>query len=148
MGDWHNVETQDDVEMLLSTYGYFHDGHIVSANYQSGVFVDDELSMYFGGAQEHRLSVVFQRQWKPKTIELQFIGLRQLHLTGWQDNYLNLILEAYLSFHENLLPGTPSRVIVWSSDCWFDVEKINNAISEPSDTYIVANALRWRSLNG
>ena len=27
---------------------------------------------------------------------------------------------------------------------WFDVAKIDNSIHEPADTYIVANALRWR----
>ena len=98
----------------MSAYGDFHDACIVSLNFQSGAFVDDKSAMHFGGPEERVLSVVFQRQWEPKTIELQFIGLRQLHLIGWQDNYLCNILEAYLAFHDNLLPGKPHRVIVWS----------------------------------
>jgi len=100
--------------------------------------------MHFGSPEEHILSVVFHCQWEPKIIELQFIGLRKLHLVGWQDNYLCDILEAYLSFHDNLLPGKPNRIIVWSNDSYFDVAKVSNAIQEPEDTYIIANALRWR----
>ena len=144
MGNWYNVETQKDIEQLMSTYGDFHDACIVSTSFQSGAFVDDEHTMHFGSPEEHILSVVFHCQWEPKIIELQFIGLRKLHLVGWQDNYLCDILEAYLSFHDNLLPGKPNRVIVWSNDSYFDVAKVSNAIQEPEDTYIIANALRWR----
>lgn len=144
MSTWYNIETQDDIEHLMTTYGDFHDACIVSLNFQTGVFVDDKMTMHFGSAEEKILSVTFQRQWNPKTIELQFSGLRQIHLIGWQDNYLNDILCAYLAFHNDLLPGTPKRVIVWSDTDYFDVTKIDNSIHEPADTYIVANALKWR----
>ena len=106
--------------------------------------MDDNRTMYFGCAEERILSVIFQCQWEPKTIELQFFGLRQVHLIGWQDNYSCDISCAYLAFHNDLLPGSPRRVIVWSDTDWFDVAKIDNSIHEPADTYIVANALRWR----
>lgn len=112
MENWHCIKEQKDIDFLLDTYGYFHDSCIVSLNYQSGAFVDDESAMFFGDADDRRLSVIFQRQWKPKTIELQFSGLRQMHIVGWQNNYLCDILDAYLTFHDNLLPGKPSRVIV------------------------------------
>lgn len=144
MSTWYNIETQDDIDHLMTTYGDFHDACIVSLNFQTGVFVDDKMTMHFGSAEEKILSVTFQRQWNPKTIELQFSGLRQIHLIGWQDNYLNDILCAYLAFHNDLLPGTPKRVIVWSDTDYFDVTKIDNSIHEPADTYIVANALKWR----
>lgn len=144
MGNWHSVETQKDIDLLLNTYGNFHDSCMVSANFQSGAFVDDEMAMHFGDAEDHKLSVIFQCQWEPKTLELLFIGLRQMKLTGWQDNYLCDIHEAYLSFHNGLLPGEPRRVIVWADNSCFDVTEINNAILEPSETYIVANALMWR----
>lgn len=144
MDNWHNIETERDIEFLLSTYNGFHDTCIVSLSFQSGAFVDDEGAMHFGDAESRRLSVIFQGQWNPRTIELQFSGLRQMHLIGWQDNYACEILDAYLAFHDNLLSGNPGRVIVWSDTDWFDVAKIDNSIHEPADTYIVANALRWR----
>ena len=144
MDNWHDVKTQEDIDFLMSTYSGFHDSCIVSLNFQSGAFVDDEGAMNFGNAEERRLCVIFQGQWEPKTIELQFLGLRQMYVVGWQDNYLCDIFDAYLAFHDNLLPGNPARVIVWSDNDRFDITKADNSIHEPSDTYIVANALRWR----
>ena len=144
MADWHKIETQEDIDLLMTDYGNIHDACIASLTFQSGAFVDDNRTMYFGRADERILSVIFQCQWEPKTIELQFSGLRQIHLIGWQDNYSCDISSAYLAFHNNLLPGNPRRVIVWSDTDWFDVAKIDNSIHEPADTYIVANALRWR----
>ena len=61
-----------------------------------------------------------------------------------KDNYFCDISDTYLSFHDNLLPGNPDRVLVWSDTDWFDVTKIDNSIHEPANTYIVANALRWQ----
>ena len=144
MENWHDIKTQADIDSLMSAYIGFHDSCIVSLNFQSGAFVDDERAMHFGKAEDRRLCVIFQSQWEPKTIELQFIGLRQMAVAGWQDNYFCYIFEAYLAFHDNLLPGNPARVIVWSDNDQFDISKVDNSIHEPSDTYIVANALRWR----
>ena len=144
MGNWSRIETQKDIDLLMKIYSDFHDFCIVSLNFQSGAFVDDDMAMHFGSAEERILSVIFQCQWEPKAIELQFSGLRQMHLIGWQDNYMCDISSAYLAFHNNLLPGEPGRVIVWSDTDWFNVEKIDNSIHEPADTYIVANSLRWR----
>lgn len=146
MVDWHKVELQEDIDFLMETYGGFHDSCIVSLSFQSGAFVDNDMAMHFGGPNERILSVICQSQWEPKTIELQFSGLRQMHIVGWQDNYLCLILDAYLAFHNGLLPGSPDRVIVWSDTDCFDINKIDNSIAEPADTYIVAKELRWRIL--
>ena len=147
MQDWHSIKTQEDIKRLMSAYGDFHDSCIVSLNFQSGAYVDDDRSMHFGDAQACVLSVVFQRQREPKTVELQFIALRQLHLVGWQDNYLCEISEAYLSFHHGLLPGQPERVIVWSDNDSFDPAQIDGTIHEPADTYIIANELCWRMVD-
>jgi len=144
LGNWNNVATQADIDNLLECYGDFHDSCIVSATFRSGAFVDDTRAMHFGDASSCELHIVFESQWYPKTIELCFTGLRQFHLIGWQDNYSCDISCAYLAFHRNLLPGKPEQVVVWADTDWFDVNKVNNAIAEPADTYIVANALKWR----
>ena len=147
MDGWHKIETQEDIDFLMNTYGYFHDSCIVSMNYHSGAFIDDDRTLYYGDAKDRKLSVVFQRQWSPKEIELEFSELRQMHLVGWQDNYTCDISDAYLAFHSHLLPGSPNQVIVWSDTDCFDVEKIDNSLTEPADTYVVANKLRWRTIN-
>ena len=70
-----------------------------------------------------------------------------MHIVGWQDNYTCDISDAYLAFHNHLLTERLEKVIIWADTDWFDIEKIDNSITEPSDTYIVANELRWRVIN-
>lgn len=147
--NWKEIKDQKDIEELFNVYGGFHDSCIVNLYYESGAGVNREKSMYFGGASNRQLCVTFQRQWDPITIELCFSGLRRLHLVGWQDNYFCDVTSAYLAFHERLLLGNPSKVIVWADTDWFNVEKVatSNALVEPADTYIVSNYLKWRILN-
>ena len=44
MQDWHPIKTQEDIEHLMSAYGDFHDSCIVSLDFQSGAYVDDDRS--------------------------------------------------------------------------------------------------------
>lgn len=39
----------------------------------------------------------------PKTLELKFVSVRQMHITGWQDNYMNDILKQKLLSMMNYL---------------------------------------------
>ncbi len=136
---WNDVKTEEDILRLMSAYGDFHDACMVSLAFRSGAFVDEDRAMHFGNADEHIVSVLFQRQGAPKAVELQFSGLRRLQLMGWQEDYVSCIFGAHLAFYDALLPG--ERVIAWSdnSDC-----DIAAAMRGSSDTYIIANALRWR----
>ena len=144
MEKWKEIASQRDIDKLLSLCEDFHDACIVSMRYQSGAFVDDRKAMHCGSSYEYELLVVFHSQGKPKTIELCFSGLRRLHLTGWQDNYFCNIEDAHVSFYDDLLPGDPGKVIVWADCRDFDTKKLDHIIREPSNTYIVANALKWR----
>ena len=143
MDEWKEIKTQQDIDELLDVYGDFHDGCLVKAAFQSGAGVDDKLSMGFGVDGDYTLLATFERQWRPKTLEMKFIGLRRCHLVGYEENYLPLLFEAYLSFSENLLPGAPKRVIVWS-DVPFDPVAPFNRFEEPGESYIIANNLQWR----
>ena len=144
MSEWREIISQSDIDELLKIYRCFHDSCIAEISYCSGAFVDNEGNMHFGNSSEYEMRVIFHSQWEPKVIELCFSGLRQTHLTGHQDNYVCIISEAYLSFHDELLPGEPKRVIVWSDNYDFNVYSINKAIHVPADTYIIANSLKWR----
>ena len=147
MDSWKTIETQKDIETLFDIYFGFHDACIVSASYQSGATVDHEGTMHYSDASGHQLVLLFQSQMAMKNLELRFIGLRQMHLVGWEDNYSCELSEAYLAFAHELLPGEPKKQIIWSSYAWFNPEKIDNTIHEPADTYIIANELRWRLLD-
>ena len=143
MNEWKEIKTQEDIEELLDAYGGFHDACLTRAAFQSGTSVDEDLSMCFGNAEEYTLHVTFERQWRPKTLEMNFIGLRQFHLVGAEDNYWPDLFEAYLTFADGLLPGEPQRLIVWS-DVPFDLKDLHTGIEEPGDTYIIANRLQWK----
>lgn len=143
MSEWKEIKTQEDIDELLDAYGCFHDGCLVNASFQSGTSVNEKLSMCFGDAEEYTLHVTFERQWRPKTLEMNFIGLRQFHLIGAECNHIPLLLDAYITFAEGLLPGEPKRLIVWS-DFPFDLNDIHNGIEEPGDTYIISNRLLWK----
>ena len=141
---WKSVNTEEDIEILMDEYYCFHDACIVSVSYKSGTNVDNEGTMHFNNANAHQMTVLFQSQMAKKSLELNFIGLRQAHLVGWQHNIANYISDAYLKFVDSLLPGKPERSIVWASNDWFDPKKNNGSVHEPADSYIVANELKWR----
>ena len=144
MRKWKDIETESDISELMETYGSFHDSCIVSLNYQSGNSVDNNETMNFGSSNEHELTIVFNSQWDPKTLELKFVGVRQMHITGWQDNYLNDIFEAKISFYDGLLSDKTKRLIAWTDNEDLDPSKISNGLQEPGDTYIIADSLKWR----
>lgn len=147
MRNWKDIETKNDISELMETYGSFHDSCIVSLNYQSGNSVDNNKTMNFGSSSGHELTIAFNSQWDPKALELKFVGVRQMHITGWQDNYMNDIFEAKISFYDELLTDKTKRLIVWSDNEDFDPSKINNSLQEPGDTYIIADSLKWRIIN-
>ena len=144
MDSWKKIETEKDIETLLEMYYEFHDSCIVSVSYQSGTRVDSKGTMHYSNAHGHQMAVLFQSQMARKDLELLFIGLRQMHLVGWEDNYSCEFTDAYLAFADGLLPGEPKKQIIWASYSGFNPEKVDNAIHEPADIYIVANELRWR----
>ena len=103
--------------------------------------------MHIGKAEQYSLTVTFQRQWRPKTLEMRFIGLRKFHLTGVEPDYLPEIFEAHLAFIDNLLPGEPQKVIVWSDNCEFDAQNVAYTVTEPGGSYIIANRAVWRTID-
>ncbi|MDE6104227.1 MAG: hypothetical protein K2G38_00875 [Clostridia bacterium] len=147
LNKWYEVLSQKDIDDLLDAYGGFHDACIVSLNFVSGMHVDSKNTMHFDGVDKYTLNIVFHSQWSDYALELQFAGLRRLHLTGVQDNYTNDIFDASIKFYDNLLPSnyqTPAQVIVWADSEDFNVKEIDSQLTEPADTYVIAHSLKWR----
>lgn len=142
--EWKTIKKQKDIDYLMEQYAYFHDACIVSIKYESGDSVDGRNIMHGGGPDDHILSIVFNTQAVLEDIELQFIGVRQSHIAGWQDNYLNEIPEATLAFIGKALPGKYNNLIMWADCEDYSVKDIENKLKEPSNTYVVANSLRWK----
>jgi hypothetical protein len=142
--NWVPVNTPMDIAALMDAYSGFHDSCIISANYISGAYVDDRFAMH-GKNRDCTLVLRLDSQmaanavhpWK-KTIEMKFIGLRRMYLTGYEDNYFCEILSCYLTFHQNW--------ILWSDQDDFDPDRSNpsSLFEEPMTTFVLADRLEWR----
>jgi hypothetical protein len=65
-------------------------------------------------------------------------------------NYSNDIFDASISFYNNILPSkhfVPKKVIVWADNSSFDIKDIDNSLTEPSITYVIAHQLQWRKID-
>ena len=148
MNEWRTVEDQRGIEELMEAFMGFHDSCIHSLRYESGCYVDGERSMYAHRPPESFvLRMILHSQWKEGAMELCFEGVRRFHVVGLEDNYMKEIYDAYLAFHDNLLPtghGAAPRVIVWADWADFDPTRISDPLEEPGTSYVIAAALRWR----
>lgn len=146
MGKWHEINAQSDIDFLMDAYGRFHDACIKKLRYVSGLDIDEDLSMHFGGPADSRLTVMFKRQRKPVTLELLFEGLRAMHIMGWQRYYVNAIYGCTLALRNDLVKGLDDNLIIWSDDNSFDPEKPpdRKILEEPMTAYIIADKLKWR----
>lgn len=98
----NEIKNEDDIEFLMNKCFGFHDSCIVSVNYLSSAFVDENGSMCNGELLERTLSLTVHSQWC-KNIELLFKGVRKFSVVGWQDDYFCDIYGAYLDFRKDLL---------------------------------------------
>lgn len=145
---WNEIKNEADIEALMNEYSGFHDSCIVSVNYSSGAYVDDNGGMSDGESTEHRVIIILHSQWDDP-VELKFTGVRKCSIVGWQENYFCDIFGAYLNFRTDLLGKTrDDRLIVWADNGGFDPAdyKEEKLISmNGSDcTYVVAEKLFWR----
>jgi hypothetical protein len=135
---WNIIKNNDDIEHLLEEYCGFHDSCICKADYVSGASVNEDGAMIGSSAETAKLNVNFKSQMVLKTLQLQFIGLRRMNLIGYEENYFSDISSCYLSMDKGY--------IVWANNDWFDSETPcqNKLLSEPMNTFIVADKLQWR----
>jgi hypothetical protein len=135
---WQEIKSQNDIDILLNNYGYFHDSCIKELTYASGVIVDKTRTMHLTGSDGAVLRITFQRQWEPIEIKLRFTGLRRMNLIGYQENYSPEILDCYLAFN--------NKLIVWADKEYFDINnpEVGGMLKEPMTTFVVAEKLEWR----
>ena len=148
MSEWKEIQNQEDINGLMETFVGFHDSCITTVRYESGCYVDEKRNMYAHVPPEKFvLNVVFHSQWEVRSVELCFGGVRRFHVVGLEDNYMKDIYDAYLAFHEGLMPtghDVASRVIVWADWASFDPTHIPAPLEEPGTSYVIAETLRWR----
>ena len=147
---WNEIKNKIDIDNLMEEYCGFHDSCIVSINYRSGAFVNNNGAMANGGFFDHSIEMVLHSQCN-KPIELRFTGVRKCNIVGWEDNYFCDIFGAYLNFHSDLLGKTrDDKLIVWAD--WDDFNPVNymeeKTISNSRNncTYVIAERCFWRTM--
>ena len=130
---WNEINTEQELQEFLESYGFFHDSCLMELRYTSGAFVDQNLGMHPIN-DKRTLYVVFQRQSeKNSTIEMEFSGLLKLNLEPNDSTYTCEILDVSM-FIEN---GN----FYWGDSVWFNEER-----EKYEGTWLCAEKVRWRSL--
>lgn len=132
---WHEIKNNNDITNFMNTICSFHDSCIKEMKYLSGAYINDDLSMY--PVNDIRtLMVIVQRQFPENpTIEMEFKGLKYLHLLPCDDNYTCEILDSTMLLKDGC--------IYWC-DCGTVPEM---DLDHYKGTMICALKLRWRSID-
>lgn len=147
---WVDITDNASINKLMYDYCGFHDCCIVSVNYSSGAFVDENGGMGDGDDDEHTVSLIVHSQLRDP-IELYFLGVKKCCITGFRERYFCDIFGATLSFRNDLLDKVrDDKLIVWADRENFDPKVYTERY--PLDngneaTYIIAKKLKYRFLN-
>lgn len=134
------IKTEKDIEELMKAYENFHDSCVVNIKYESGLKVNEDSAMEFPKTGEgHKMTVTFQSQIVAKTLELYFKGVRRFYLSALTDNYTNEIFEGKICFING-----DKKLILWSDDINFDLNKININLPKPQESFIVSDTLSYK----
>jgi len=153
---WTKIKSETDIQDLLNKCYGFHDYHLINLKFESGIkrLPDLSIQSFVGDNPDCKLKMLFQTSDNTISIELLFSGVRLLHLVGCQDRYDNEIMECYLGIAGNLFENNNAPFIVWSDNSdWVNETNIkdaiisNNALEEPSTSFVIANSLKWRIIN-
>lgn len=135
--EWIKINNEEDIKTLMNLYGGFHDGCIKEMRYESGMYVDNDLSMYPFNSKRN-LYVLFQRQFKnPSVIEMLFEKIDSLNLNPNNEDYDGIISGAYMCFEENK--------ILWFDYDYFKEEEGYQSMYNNTDlTVIKAASVKYR----
>ena len=96
---WTEISSNNDIQYLLESYGYFHDSCLRDVYISTMEFVDEKRAMHFSNTLTATL--LFQRQtYKNDILELRFDDLVYLNYNPLKDNYTNVLLDASLKLLE------------------------------------------------
>ncbi len=133
MIEWHEINTEEQLNDFLDIYGGFHDSCIKELKYLSGAFVNQNLDMYPVNDQR-KLHIIFQRQNELLTaIEIEFSGLLRLNLIPNNAFHTCEILDVSMFFEDGK--------IYWGDSNWFKEQR-----ELYRGTWLCAEKARWREV--
>lgn len=112
-----SIKNNKDIEKLMEKYNYFHDSCINEISYESGAYVNKDLSM--NSINDKRiLKVVFQRQENPRNLEIKFNKLVKLNLTPESEDCDSIIFGATMEIKDGN--------IYWINEENVPIDRIDN----------------------
>ncbi|SDY91113.1 hypothetical protein SAMN05660462_01199 [Proteiniborus ethanoligenes] len=131
--DWKEINSENDINDLLKTFGGFHDGVLREMHLWNDYYVDEDLSMDSGDGMLNA-KVLFQRQGKePSTIEMLFWGVNKINIISTPPNHWYMIFDTTLVYKDGL---------------YYWAEAGDWEIGDNSVTWLSSKNIKWRSVDG
>lgn|SRR5579872_3766266 len=126
---WQALQSQTQVEDLVSLFGNFHDACVREMHAATGHYVDERLSM----TVDWRTTVhmLIQRQYRPfSAVELRFEEVIGLRFSAPSPDYENIIYDAAFFIQDG--------IFYWANDGTWTPE------SSSESTWVAARKVYWR----
>lgn len=131
---WHEISTDSELLYFMEELCYFHDSCIKELKYNSGSYVNSDLTMHPMN-DKRLLRVIIQRQSKQLSmIEMEFEGLEFLKLFPVGDKYTSEILDSSMFFRDGY--------IYWCDHNNLSEKDLDNF----KGTMICSSRFRWRAI--
>lgn len=132
--EWNEINTQEDIDHLMSLYHHFHDSCLKELKYVSGMHVDADKSMAATNSKR-QVHIVIQGQWTPSVIEMVFDKVIHVGLKPANEYSDGIIYEAYIAKEDGYY-------------IWFDSARFNDDYRElykfNDVTFIKSEKIKWR----
>lgn len=140
MSEYKYLTNENDIENFMKLYGYFHDSCIKELKYESGMYVNSNLSMQPIN-DKRNLNIIFQRQFSTfSTIEMVFEGLVCLHLNPSSSDMDGIINSAYMCIKDG--------EVLWLDSDNFNKEIDSKELNKLSNiTWIKAENVKYRIMD-
>jgi len=105
LDDWEPLQSSQDIEKLMTGFGGFADAIFISHQSWSECYIDEDLSIVYpapGYSADQKGTAIFQRQSaERKTIELLFLGIKRIQMSGRDADHDGIINFADITIHKN-----------------------------------------------
>lgn len=136
LDDWEQIISSQDTENLINKFGGFSDCILFESRIWGECYIDDDLYIIYpqSNTTDQKAITIFQRQGSnPKTIELLFIGLKNIQI----------------NCRDSKRDGIINFAAITDDDGTGDRSFLAKASSDPAAELIVsirARSIYWRAL--
>lgn len=126
---WNYVESKEDIQKIMKTFGGFHYSVLRTLSYVSGHGKDEKGSFVLDNVRQ--VSMIFDSQWS-NSIEIIFEGVLALNLRPAKDNYTSELFSATILLKDK-------TILFYDDD-------VSSEQEDYEGTWVNALGMRWRFL--